>query len=308
MFGGLVALPAFNIVMGLLQAAWEEWQKDPEAPDEMRDIDYPTWWRTEWLPTYFGNPELARLVEYGVLNKLTGLDISSRLSLNDMWFRDPQPGRTARETALNWGLVVGGAAASTVLGVVDGVDLWSQGEYERGLEKIMPASISKFMLARRYAEEGVQTPDGVQLVKKGKLPTSELIGQAVGYAPARVAEARETIFKEKAAEKVIVREREKIMGTLKDSFRKSVDPSRSVEIHERFDKIFQETLDKATDFSLRNPEYEFKDKEIDKALDEELKRVIETEIGSGIRMTEKNTKLATPSIDKAERALAPYKK
>jgi GNAT superfamily N-acetyltransferase len=307
MFGGLVALPAFNIVMGLLQAAWEKWQKDPDAPDEMRDIDYPTWWRTEWLPTYFGNPELARLVEYGVLNKLTGLDISIRLSLNDMWFRDPQPGRTARETALNWGLVAGGAALSTGMGIIDGVDLMTQGEYERGLEKLMPASISKFMLARRYAEEGVQTPDGVQLVKKGKLPTSELIGQAVGYAPARVAEAREIIFKEKAAEKVIVREREKIMGTLKDSFRKSVDPSRSVEIHERFDKKFQDTLDKTIDFSLRHPEHEFKDKEIDKALDEELKRVIETEIGSGIRMTEKNIRLATPSIDKAENALAPYK-
>jgi hypothetical protein len=193
------------------------------------------------------------------------------------------------------------------MGIIDGVDLMTQGEYERGLEKLMPASISKFMLARRYAEEGVQTPDGVQLVKKGKLPTSELIGQAVGYAPARVAEARETIFKEKAAEKVIVREREKIMGTLKDSFRKSVDPSRSVEIHERFDKVFQATLDKTIDFSLRHPEYEFKDKEIDKALDEELERVIETEIGSGIRMTEKNIRLATPSIDKAENALAPYK-
>ena len=172
----------------------------------------------------------------------------------------------------------------------------------------MPASISKFMVARRYAEEGVQTPQGVQLVGKGKLSTSELVGQTIGFAPANVLEAQEAAFKYNAAEKVIVREREKIMGTLKDSFRKSVDPSKSVEIHERFDKIYRDTLDKTVDFSLRHPEYEFKDGEIDKAIKDELNRVLETEIGSGIRMTEKNTKLATPSIDKAEKALAPYKK
>ena len=224
-----------------------------------------------------------------------------------MWFRDPQPGRTPRETALNWGLVFGGAAVSTGLGIIEGVDLYTQGEYGRGLEKIMPASISKFMLAQRYAEEGVQTPDGVQLVEKGKLPTSAIVGQAVGYAPARVAEAREQAFKSNASQKVITREREKIMGTLKDNFRKSVDPNRSVEINERFDKKFQDTLDNALAFSLRHPEHAIKSTEINKAINEELKSVIQTEMGSGIKLTKENARLAMPSIEKAENALAPYK-
>jgi len=300
-------LPAFSLAMKVLQAAWEQWQKDPDAPDEMRDIDYETWWRTEWLPKYFGNPELARLAEYGVLNKLTGFDISSRISLNDMWFRDPQPGKTLTDTFLNWGQVLGGAAASTALGAAQGIQLMSQGEYERGLEKLTPASISKLLIARRFAKEGIQTTQGAQLVEKGKVPTSEIIGQAVGYAPARIAEAQTIAFKEQAAEKTITRERQKIMGTLKDSFRKSIDFNRP-DVNERFDKIFQDTLDKATDFSLRNPEHEIKDAEINKALEDELKKVTETGMGSGIRMTEKNATLAIPSIDKAENALAPYKK
>jgi hypothetical protein len=97
------------------------------------------------------------------------------------------------------------------------------------------------------------------------------------------------------------------MSTLKNSFRKSVDPNRSTEINERFDKIFQDTLDKATDFSLRNPEREIKGEEITKALNDELKRVVETEMGSGIKMTKENARLLSPSIEKAERALAPYK-
>jgi len=307
LFGGLVALPAFSLVMGLLQAAWEKWQKDPDAPDEMRDIDYETWWRTVWLPENLGSTGLAQLAEYGLLNKLTGFDISSRISLNDMWFRDPQPGKNAKETALNWGQVMFGAAWTTGLNAIQGIDLMTQGEYERGLEKLTPASISKLMVAHRYATEGVQTPQGVQLIEKGKVPKSELVGQAIGYAPARVAEAQTTAFKAQAAEKVIVHERETIMGTLKNSFRKSIDPNKDTEIHERFDKIFQDTLDKATDFSLRNPEREIKGEEITKALNDELKRVVETEMGSGIKMTKENARLLSPSIEKAERALAPYK-
>ena len=307
LFGGLVALPAFSLVMGLLQAAWEEWQKDPDAPDEMRDIDYETWWRTVWLPENLGSTGLAQLAEYGLINKLTGWDISSRISLNDMWFRDPQPGKNVKETALNWAQVLFGAAWTTGLGVAQGIELMTQGEYERGIEKLTPASIGKLMVAYRYATEGAQTAQGVQLIEKGKVSKSELVGQAIGYAPARVTEAQTTAFKAQAAEKVIVREREKIMGTLKDSFRKSVDPNRSVEIHERFDKIFQDTLDKATDFSLRNPEREIKGEEITKALNDELKRVVETEMGSGIKMTKENARLLLPSIEKAERALAPKK-
>lgn len=307
LFGGLVALPAFSLAMKVLQAAWEQWQKDPDAPDEMRDIDYETWWRTEWLPKYFGNPELARLVEYGLINKLTGWDISSRISLNDMWFRDPQPGKTLTDTFLNWGQVIGGAAASTALGAAQGIQLMSQGEYERGLEKLVPASISKLMVASRYAKEGIQTTQGAQLAGRGKVPTSELVGQAIGYAPARIAEAQNIAFKTQAAEKVITRERQSIMGALKDSFRKSIDFNRP-EVSERFDKKFQETMDKAVDFSLRHPEYEIKDGEISKAIEDELKKVVETEMGSGVRLTEKNFRLSVPSADKAENALAPYKK
>ena len=307
LLGGLVALPAFSMVMGAMQAAWKQWQKDPDAPDEMRDIDYETWWRTEWLPKYFGDAELARTAEYGLANKLTGWDISSRISLNDMWFRDPQPGKTLTDTFLNWGQVLGGAAASTALGAAQGVQLMSQGEYERGLEKLTPASISKLLMAHRYATEGIQTSQGAQLAEKGIVPTSELTGQAIGYAPARVAEAQNIAFKTQAAEKVITRERQNIMGTLKDSFRKSIDFNRP-DVNERFDKIFQDTLDKAVDFSLRHPEYGIKDEEINKAINDELKKVIETEMDSGVRLTKKNFMLSSPSAEKAENALAPYKK
>ena len=309
MFGGYVALPMFSLVMGALGLLWNKWQKDPDAPDDMKSIDYETWWRTEYIPKMLGNTKLSKLAEFGVINYLTGLDVASRISLNDMWFRDPQPGKTLKDTFLNWGQVLGGAAASTGLGMAQGLQLMSQGEYERGLEKAIPlGSLSKLLIAGRYATEGIQTPQGVQLAPKGKVPTSELVGQAIGFAPASLAEAQTRAFKATAAEKVVSAERSSIMTTLKDSFRKSMDFNRPLAQTERFDKIFNETLDKATEFSLRNPGSPILDAEISSLLNAEMKKIAETEMGGGVRETAKNYELVGPSSEAAVRALTPYYK
>jgi hypothetical protein len=307
LFGGYVALPMFSLVMGVLGLLWKKWQKDPDAPDDMKSIDYETWWRTEYIPNMLGNTKLSKFVEYGAVNYMTGVDFSSRISLNDMWFRDPQPGKTLKDTFLNWGQVLGGAAASTGLGMAQGLQMMSQGEYERGLEKAIPlGSLSKLLIASRYATEGVQTPQGEQLVLKGKVPTSELIGQAIGFAPANLAEAQTRAFKASAAEKVVAAERSQLVSTLKDSFRKSIDPYRPLNQNERFDKIFNDTLDKIDNFNMRNPSSPIRDEDISSLLNADLKKIAETEMGSGVRETNKNYELVGPSAEAAARALTPY--
>jgi hypothetical protein len=329
LFGGLVALPAFSMVMGALKAAWEEWQKDPDAPTEMRDVDYETWWRTEWLPSYFGNtglPELAekmgikgdkeettaqklaRLAEHGVLNYLTGWDFSSRLSLNDMWFREPQPGKNARDTLGNWAEVVAGPAWSTAKGIAQGMELWSQGEYEKGLEKWMPASISKLMLAHRYNQEGVRIPDGPadkQLVEKGKIPTSALVGQVIGYAPEALSSAQTKGFKAAAAEKVVDMQKASIIANYKKAFLASQDDSISPEKRARFEERMQKAEDDRQAFNERNPR-----KKISSTADlrEEAKgkrkesRLAAEDTG-GINITRENADLLDPLAESAARDL-----
>lgn len=308
LLGGVVALPAFSLVMNAMQSAWKAWQKDPDAPDDMRDLDFETWWRTEYLPSVFGNTDMSRLVEYGLLNKLTGWDLSSRLSLNDMWFRDPKPGKNLTDTFMNWGQVVGGPAATTALSFAQGVQLISQGEYEKGFEKLAPASISKAMMAHRYATQGVQTSQGTQLVEPGKMPTSEIVGQAIGYAPAQVAEAQNIIFKSKAAEQAVTRERQQIMNSVADLYNKSMDPSLPQHQQERFDEKFQDALDKSTEFSFRYPQLNITPDEISKAIENSTKRKAETEIGAGVRLTPKNVTYLDASQAAAENALAKYNK
>jgi hypothetical protein len=329
LFGGLVALPAFSMVMGALQAAWEKWQKDPDAPTEMRDVDYETWWRTEWLPSYFGNtglPELAekmgikgdkeettaqklaRLAEHGVLNYSTGWDFSSRLSLNDMWFRDPQPGKNVRDTLGNWAEVLAGPAWSTAVGIGQGMELWSQGEYEKGLEKFMPASISKLMLAHRYNQEGVRIPNGPadkQIVEKGKIPTSALVGQVIGYAPEALASAQTKGFKAAAAEKVVDMQKASIVANYKKAFLASQDDSLSPEKQARFEERLEKAEDDRQAFNERNPR-----KKIAPTADlrEEAKgkrkesRIAAEDTG-GINITRENADLLDPLAESAARDL-----
>jgi len=329
LFGGLVALPAFSMVMGALKAAWERWQKDPDAPTEMRDLDYETWWRTEWLPSYFGNtglPELAekmgikgdkeettaqklaRLAEHGVLNYSTGWDFSSRLSLNDMWFRDPQPGKNVRDTLGNWAEVLAGPAWSTAQGIGQGMELWSQGEYEKGLEKFMPASISKLMLAHRYNQEGVRIPNGPadkQLVEKGKIPTSALVGQAIGYAPEALSSAQTKGFKAAAAEKVVDMQKDHIIQEYKKAFLVSQDDNLSPEKQARFAARLEKAEDDRQAFNEHNPRKKISStadlREEAKAKRKESR--LAAEDTGGINITRENADLLDPLAESAARDL-----
>ena len=306
LFGGVVALPAFSLAMKAMGAAWQQWLKDDDAPDEMRDKDFETWFRTEYLPSVFDSPDMKRIAEYGLLNYATGWNVSSRMSLNDMWYRDPQPGKTLKDEFLNWGQVIGGPVASTALNFAQGAQLMSEGDYERGLEKLTPGSISKMMMAYRYATQGVQTPQGVQMVEPGKMSTRELIGQSIGYAPAGVSAAQDISFRASAIAKRTGIERTDIMHKLQDAFRKSADPTMSDSQVARYEKMLDTLLEKRIEFNARNPEYAIKSDDLLKAIRATQKNIIQTEGGSGVKLDKKTSRLLGPSSDAAAEALARY--
>ena len=297
LFGGVVALPMFSLVMDMLGAAWKQWGQDPDAPDDMKSLDYETWFRTEFLPSVFGNTGLANLAEYGALNRLTGLDFSSRLSLNDMWFRDPTPGHTVKESIANLGLLLGGPAANLGLSFMQGLEAFSNGDYEQGMEKILPGSISNLIASHRIGKEGYQDYQGAQLVQPGKVPTSELIGKGMGYSPAAIASAQTKAFKAQAVDKQVLSERAFIEKQLKDNYRKMTDPALSPEKQERFFDRFQDAVEKVMAFSEKHPEYEFKDDEVEQALGLSAEKRATAELFGGVNITEKNARINLPTAE-----------
>jgi hypothetical protein len=225
-----------------------------------------------------------------------------------MWFRELPHSKNLTETATNIAQMLLGPAWSTGLDIAKGVQLGINGEYGLALEKLSPASVSKLLIANRYATEGVEDTRGVKLVEKGNLPTSVIVGQALGFRPAKIAEAQELGFKSSAVEKVIVEEKNKIAKDIKDNFRKSVDWDKPAEYQQRFEAKFEETIDKMHEFNDKHPEKAFADDAVFELLlsDAELKANLEA--NAGVKITPENERLLGDTVDKAIETLESYNK
>jgi hypothetical protein len=303
LFGGLVALPLFSVVMGMLGAAWRRWGKDEDAPDDMKSIDYETWYRTIHLPEIFGDTrfgDLSELAERGLLNKLTGLDISSRISLNDLWFRDPAPGKDLKASVQNWAMVLGGAGINYALAFGKGLEAIGNGDYEKGMEAIAPGSISGLIAAHREAGEGIKDNQGHTLVEKGKVGPGVIAGQAIGFKSDIGQSRQNALFKANAAEKQIYQERQGLTDKLKEYKQKSLDEDKGQTYQDRFEDKYQQVLDKIDDFNMRNPEKEITPKEMVDVLVNAQKKFGTAESNQGIPLTLKNARLLGPIRDTLE--------
>jgi hypothetical protein len=303
LFGGLVALPLFSTVMGMLGAAWRRWGKDKDAPDDMKSIDFETWFRTIHLPELFGDTklgDLSELVERGLLNKLTGLDISSRISLNDLWFRDPAPGKDLKASVQNWAMTLGGAGVNYMFSLAKGLQSMGNGDYEQGIEAIAPGSISGLLAAHRESQEGIKNSQGHTLVEKEKVGAGVIAGQAVGFKSDVAQSEQNAIFKADAADRQIYQERQGLTDKLKEYKQKSLDEDKGQAYQDRFEDKYQQVLDRIQDFNTRNPEKEITTDEMVETLVGAREKFGAAESNQGIPLTLKNARLLGPIRDTLE--------
>jgi hypothetical protein len=135
---------------------------------------------------------------------MLGVDIASRTGFNGLLWRD-DPKRLAD---LGWGHytleVLLGPAWGAVMGIERGVKMMEQGEYERGLENMLPAAIRNGLKSMRFATEGATTLSGVPIVDDISAYNSFM--QTFGFNPAELSEARmEASATRKKQDKVIKR-------------------------------------------------------------------------------------------------------
>jgi hypothetical protein len=201
--------------MGLLGWAWREEDK----PQELKDVDYETWWRTVWLPSKMGHVTiggrpLSAIVERGVANGLTGLDISSRISLNDMWLRDRKETKTARESAVALAMEKAGPFPNQLLSYADSYEAFMNGDYQKGFEKVSPALLRNLIMTQKYATEGAETVKGAELLAEGTFTNGELLGQSIGFRSDLLANTQRVGFKMSAIKQRIENERTKTMNNI----------------------------------------------------------------------------------------------
>jgi hypothetical protein len=124
----------------------------------------------------------------GPANFIFGVDIASRTGFNGMVWRD-DPKRLAEVGYASYFIEhLFGPSFTTGKAIVeDGPKMIANGQWERGLEKMLPSFIKNPMKALRFATEGAKNPNGMPLVDD--VDGYNQFMQFFGFTPRNVSEA-----------------------------------------------------------------------------------------------------------------------
>ena len=299
LLAGAANMALINPILGLAGWAWSQMSEDEDWPEELKGISFPTWFFEVFLPEKLGDVTLggvpvSDLIKEGPFNALTGLAIGSRIGLADLWGRDSKETKTSRESAIAFMLDhFGGPTASLLLGFADAYDAYALGDYQKMLDRMLPAVARNLVIANRYADEGMKTGRGVELVGKDDVRTGELIGQAIGFRPDILASTQGPAFKLSGIEQKINNQRNLLLNKLDFQRRKDTD-----EGDEKFDDIIDTEVAK---FNDKYPSYRLSRDTIN----ESLKKRAEQRATSraGVNVTKQNKPIIEEATDTLENRL-----
>jgi hypothetical protein len=295
---GAVGLPMFSTIMGLIGAAWEQMRGDEDWPKELKDLSFELWFRTVWLEeqlggTRIGGKKLSEIVERGLANAVTGLDISGRTSLNNMWLRDTKESKNVREGAMALALEKAGPSANMILSWLEAGEAFYQGDYDKGVNRALPAGFRNFKNSYDLFKEGAKDNKGVQILSKDAFSTGQLIFQAVGFRSDLLANTQYVTFKVIGLEQEIENQRIQLLNRLDREFR-----------NKDF-KDFSETLSKQVNkFNREYPSYALESDDVTGSIYTRAEQRAESY--RGVKLTEKNVpvfiKALRPSREAAREA------
>jgi hypothetical protein len=197
---GTMGIPGFSFAMGIIQGLLNA-LRDEDDDDPLEERDFELWVRNKWMPDTFGgikigNHSLSEILDRGVLASMTGYDITSSLSMNNMWFPDVKESATAQAQMQDYLFSLMGPGASLPLKQIPAaIDHFHNGEILRGMEQLMPALVRAPMTAARYAQEGAQTSAGAVIKDADEFTIGQIIAQGLGFATEGLQAKREEIFK-----------------------------------------------------------------------------------------------------------------
>jgi len=200
-FSGTLGLPIIGTVGAVLNA----------VAAAVGDDDEPWDWETEFrafLREMLGETG-AEAVLRGPVQAATGVGIANRVSMGDLWFREPDRELEGRA----WSNYLFEQAAGPMGGLITnffrGQQLMGEGQVWRGVETMMPKAIKDAMKSLRYLDEGVNNLRGDAIVED--LNVFESLAQIAGFAPASVANVYDMQRDLKGYEDFIERRRSRLM-------------------------------------------------------------------------------------------------
>tara|TARA_R110000737_G_C14608313_1_gene490520 strand:- start:2402 stop:3229 length:828 start_codon:yes stop_codon:yes gene_type:complete len=190
MFAGVQGIPLYGLVSFLMNLFGD---------DEEEDFD-------SWVAKNIGEIPYS-----GFINAMTGLDAAPRIGMTNLLFRSrPNAPEQALEVdALEY---LGGPALSALLKVKDGANLIADGEFYRGVERAMPASIGNVLKGGRFTFEGATTMRGDPITEN--MGPVSIFGQLIGVLPASYSKQMEINAAEKNIDIAISTNRTRLLRKL----------------------------------------------------------------------------------------------
>ena len=224
MLAGASGLPLFSVYMGIL-GAMANALGDEDKPKDLKTMDYELWWRTRLLPEKFGHvmiggTKLSDIIDRGPINAFTGVDIASRTSLNDLWFRDTKETRTPREGFIEAAIERAGPSLNLVLTYLDAYKAFKDGDTQKAAEKFLPAFARGPLLAWKFAMEGIKDNKGTQLLSKDAYTLGDFLFQSMGLRIDEIANAQNLNYRFYSAMQKVKFERDDILKNLRESYLK----------------------------------------------------------------------------------------
>ena len=215
-----------------------------------------------------GGKGLDELLDRGVITGLTGYDITSSLSMNNMWFPEQKEQATAVGEMQTWLLSLMGPGASLATQQVPkAVDYFNQGKILQGMEQLAPALFRGSLTAYRYGQEGATTASGAVIKEPNEFTTGQLIAQSAGFVTEGLQAKREAIFKIQGEIMKVRQQRTEILDRL------------DLEITKGSDEDVEKAFDNVIKFNSRNPMDAVDAERINQSLKKQMQRRLMTDRG-----------------------------
>ena len=201
---GGTGLWGFSTVAAIINAVVNGLKDDDD--EEMFDFELEF---VNWAVETFG-ANMGTLITRGAGNALTGLDVASRVKLDDMWFRDSRKNQDEVQALQTFLVDLLGPTAGLAVNVAEAHKLWNEGHGDRALEMLAPAFIKNPLVAARYATEGVNTLSGDPLMED--VSPFHLMAQSLGMRSAELSEIQFYNTNIKGQEQAILKQRQNLLN------------------------------------------------------------------------------------------------
>ncbi len=125
---------------------------------------------------------LGEFLYKGPIEYMTNLSIAGRITLNDLIVRDTKGGSSASTFSEQVIQAMGGPVVGVGDRISRGLSKIAEGNFQRGVEDILPSFLSNPLKGYRYAVDGTQTLRGDPIT--GDVSAWNIGAQAFGFAPA----------------------------------------------------------------------------------------------------------------------------